>query len=231
MRDFTGDVADRLRVVRDTIAEAARAVGRDPGSITLIAVSKGQLLERIEAALAAGQRIFGENYVQEAASRWPLLRERYPDLTVHLIGALQTNKAKEAVALFDVIQTLDRPRLAAALAKEMARQDRHLGCFVQVNTGAEPQKAGVMPDEADAFIQSCRTDHGLAVEGLMAIPPADEDIALHAAFLAKIAERNGIERLSIGMSDDYADAIRFGATHVRVGSAIFGQRLPRTAVA
>jgi len=230
MRDSTGDVAGRLRVVRDTIAEAARAVGRDPGSITLIAVSKGQPLERIEAALAAGQRIFGENYVQEAASRWPLLRERYPDLTVHLIGALQTNKAKEAVALFDVIQTLDRPRLAAALAKEMARQDRHLGCFVQVNTGAEPQKAGVMPEEADALIRSCRADHGIAVEGLMAIPPADEDIALHAAFLAKIAERNGIERLSIGMSDDYDDAIRFGATHVRVGSAIFGQRLPRPAV-
>jgi len=230
MRDSTGDVAGRLRVVRDTIAEAARAVGRDPGSITLIAVSKGQPLERIEAALAAGQRIFGENYVQEAASRWPLLRERYPDLTVHLIGALQTNKAKEAVALFDVIQTLDRPRLAAALAKEMARQGRHLGCFVQVNTGAEPQKAGVMPEEADALIRSCRADHGIAVEGLMAIPPADEDIALHAAFLAKIAERNGIERLSIGMSDDYDDAIRFGATHVRVGSAIFGQRLPRPAV-
>lgn len=230
MLDTIGEIAGKLRVVQDNIEEATRAVGRDPKSITLIAVSKGQPLERIEAALAAGQRIFGENYVQEAASRWPLLRERYPDLTVHLIGALQTNKAKEAVALFDVIQTLDRPRLAAALAKEMARQDRRLGCFVQVNTGAEPQKAGVMPDAADAFIDSCRADHGLAIEGLMAIPPADEDIALHAAFLAKIAERNDLEQLSIGMSDDYADAVRFGATHVRVGSAIFGQRLPRPAV-
>ena len=162
--------------------------------------------------------------MQEAASRWPALRERYPGVTLHLIGALQTNKARDAVALFDVIQTLDRPRLAAALAKEMARQDRRLGCFVQVNTGAEPQKAGVMPDAADAFIASCRDDHGLTIEGLMAIPPADEDIALHTAFLAKIAERNGLSQLSIGMSDDYADAVRFGATHVRVGSAIFGQR-------
>jgi pyridoxal phosphate enzyme (YggS family) len=225
MTETTGDLAARLGVVRDTIEEAAGSVGREPSSVTLIAVSKGQPLERIEAALAAGERVFGENYVQEAASRWPALRERYPGVTLHLIGALQTNKARDAVALFDVIQTLDRPRLAAALAKEMARLDRRLGCFVQVNTGAEPQKAGVMPDAADAFIATCRDDHGLAVEGLMAIPPADEDIALHTAFLAKIAERNGLSRLSIGMSDDYADAIRFGATHVRVGSAIFGQRL------
>ena len=224
MLDSIGEIAGKLGTVRSTIEDAARAVGRDPANITLIAVSKGQKLERIEAALAAGERIFGENYVQEAASRWPALRERYPGVTLHLIGALQTNKARDAVGLFDVIQTLDRPRLAAALAKEMARQDRRLGCFVQVNTGAEPQKAGVMPDAADAFIASCRDDHGLTIEGLMAIPPADEDIALHTAFLAKIAERNGLSQLSIGMSDDYADAVRFGATHVRVGSAIFGQR-------
>lgn len=224
MLDSIDEIAAKLGTIRSTIAEAARAVGREPSSVTLIAVSKGQPLERIEAALEAGERVFGENYVQEAASRWPALRERYPGVTLHLIGALQTNKARDAVALFDVIQTLDRPRLAAALAKEMARQERRLGCFVQVNTGAEPQKAGVMPDAADAFIASCRNEHGLAIDGLMAIPPADEDIALHTAFLAKIAERNGLSRLSIGMSDDYADAVRFGATHVRVGSAIFGQR-------
>lgn len=225
MLDSIGEIAGKLGTVRGTIGEAARAVGREPSSVTLIAVSKGQPLERIEAALEAGERVFGENYVQEAASRWPALRERYPGVTLHLIGALQTNKARDAVALFDVIQTLDRPRLAAALAKEMARQERRLDCFVQVNTGEEPQKAGVMPEEVDAFIGSCRDDHGLDVEGLMAIPPADEDIALHTAFLAKIAERNGLSQLSIGMSDDYADAVRFGATHVRVGSAIFGERL------
>jgi pyridoxal phosphate enzyme (YggS family) len=229
MLDSIDQIAARLGAVRGAIATAAHDVGRDASSVTLIAVSKGQPLERIEAALAAGQRVFGENYVQEAAARWPALRERYPGVTLHLIGALQTNKARDAVALFDVIQTLDRPRLAAALAKEMARQGRDLGCFVQVNTGAEPQKAGVMPDAADAFIAACREEHGLAVEGLMAIPPADEDIALHTAFLAKIAERNGLGRLSIGMSDDYADAVRFGATHVRVGSAIFGQRQRRAA--
>ena len=225
MLDSIGDISGKLGTVRGTIGEAARAVGREPSSVTLIAVSKGQPLERIEAALEAGERVFGENYVQEAASRWPALRERYPGVTLHLIGALQTNKARDAVALFDVIQTLDRPRLAAALAKEMARQERRLDCFVQVNTGEEPQKAGVMPEEVDAFIASCRDDHGLNVDGLMAIPPADEDIALHTAFLAKIAERNGLSQLSIGMSDDYADAVRFGATHVRVGSAIFGERL------
>lgn len=221
------DVAANLASVRETMAAAAREAGRDPAAVTLIAVSKAQPVERIEAALAAGERIFGENYVQEAASRWPGLRERHPDVELHLIGALQTNKAKEAVALFDVIQTLDRPRLAAALAKEMAKQDKRLRLYVQVNTGAEPQKAGVLPAEADAFIALCRDEHGLDVEGLMAIPPADEDIALHTAFLARIAARNGLSRISIGMSDDYADAIRFGATHVRVGSAIFGARAPR----
>jgi pyridoxal phosphate enzyme (YggS family) len=217
------DVAANLAMVRATIAEA----GRDPAGITLIAVSKAQPVERIEAALEAGQRIFGENYVQEAAGRWPELRRHFPDVELHMIGALQTNKTKEAVALFDVIQTLDRPRLAAALEKEMAKQGKRLRCFVQVNTGEEPQKAGVMPAEADAFVALCRDTHGLAVEGLMAIPPADEDIALHTAFLAKIAARNGLERISIGMSDDYADAVRFGATHVRVGSAIFGPRAAR----
>jgi pyridoxal phosphate enzyme (YggS family) len=221
------DVAANLATVRAAIAEAAAEAGRDPAGITLIAVSKAQPVERIEAALAAGQRIFGENYVQEAAGRWPELRRRFADVELHMIGALQTNKAKEAVALFDVVQTLDRPRLAAALEKEVARQHKRLRCFVQVNTGEESQKAGVMPADADAFVALCRDRHGLSVEGLMAIPPADEDIALHTAFLAKIAARNGLERISIGMSEDYADAVRFGATHVRVGSAIFGARAKR----
>jgi PLP dependent protein len=223
------DVAGNLAAVRARIEAAAREAGRDPASVTLIAVGKAQPLERIEAALAAGQRIFGENYVQEAAGRWPGLRERYPDVEVHMIGALQTNKAKEAVALFDVIQTVDRPKLAAALAKEMAKQDQQRAVFIQVNTGEEPQKAGVWPADADAFIAACRTEHGLRVEGLMAIPPAEEDVALHTALLAKIAGRNGLAALSIGMSDDYADAVRFGATHVRVGSAIFGERAQRPA--
>ncbi len=223
------DVAANLATVRARIEAAAAEAGRDPAGVTLIAVGKAQPLERLEAALAAGQRVFGENYVQEAAGRWPALRERYPDVAVHMIGALQTNKAKEAVALFDAIQTVDRPRLAAALAKEMARQQRQVAVFVQVNTGEEPQKAGVMPAEADAFIAACRSEHALRVDGLMAIPPADEDIALHTAFLAKLAARNGLEKLSIGMSDDYEAAIRFGATHVRVGSAIFGARPRRDA--
>ena len=223
------DVAANLAAVRARIASAAADVGRDPAGVTLIAVGKAQPQERLEGALEAGQRVFGENYVQEAAGRWPALRERYPDVELHMIGALQTNKAKEAVALFDVIQTVDRPRLAAALAKEMAKQQRQVAVFIQVNSGEEPQKAGVMPAEADAFIAACKGEHGLHVEGLMAIPPADEDIALHTAFLAKIAARNGLAGLSIGMSDDYETAVRFGASHVRVGSAVFGARPRRDA--
>jgi len=221
------DVPGNLATVRARIEAAAKEAGRDPSSVTLVAVGKAQPVDRLEAALAAGQRVFGENYVQEAAGRWPALRERYPDVELHLIGALQTNKAKEAVALFDVVQTVDRPKLAAALAKEMAKQARQLPVFIQVNTGEEPQKAGVWPADADAFIELCKSEHGLLVRGLMAIPPADEDIALHTAFLAEIAKRNGLPALSIGMSDDYEDALRFGATHVRVGSAIFGARPKR----
>ncbi|HRY24271.1 MAG: YggS family pyridoxal phosphate-dependent enzyme [Geminicoccaceae bacterium] len=225
--DHTVDVAANLAAVRARILEAAAEAGRDPAAVTLIAVGKAQPLERLEAALEAGQRVFGENYVQEAQGRWPALRARYPEVELHLIGALQTNKAKDAVALFDVIQTVDRPRLAAALEKEMTKQGKALRCFVQVNTGKEPQKAGIMPEETEAFVRLCRESHGLDVRGLMAIPPADEDIALHTAFLVKLAERSGLEQVSIGMSDDYADAVRFGATHVRVGSAIFGARPPR----
>ena len=223
------DVAANLAAIRARIEAAAAEAGRDPAGVTLIAVGKAQPLERIEAALEAGQRVFGENYVQEAAGRWPALRGRYPDVALHMIGALQTNKAKEAVALFDVIQTVDRPKLAAALAKEMAKQDRQVAVFIQVNTGEEPQKAGVMPADADAFIEACKTEHGLRVLGLMAIPPAEEDIALHTAFLAKLADRNGLKGLSIGMSDDFEAAVGFGATHVRVGSAIFGARPERDA--
>jgi pyridoxal phosphate enzyme (YggS family) len=181
-------------------------------------------LERIEAALAAGQRVFGENYVQEAKGRWPRLREHHPGLELHMIGGLQSNKAAEAVALFDVIQTVDRPKLARELAKEMARQDRRPRLLVQVNTGEEPQKSGIGPGELGAFLDLCRGELGLAVEGLMAIPPEDEDVALHAALLAKLARRHGLAALSIGMSGDFEAAIRFGATHVRVGTAIFGAR-------
>ncbi len=221
------DVAANLASVRRRIAAAAQAAGRDPAEITLVAVSKTQPVERILAALEAGQRVFGENYVQEAASRWPALRERFPDIELHMIGALQTNKAREAVELFDVIQTLDRPKLAAALAKEMARRDRRPRLLVEVNSGEEPQKAGLHPGELEGFVRYCRQELGLAVDGLMAIPPADEDVALHTALLAKLAARYGLGTLSVGMSADFETAIEFGATHVRVGTAIFGARAPR----
>ncbi|MEO1016244.1 MAG: YggS family pyridoxal phosphate-dependent enzyme [Pseudomonadota bacterium] len=222
------NVADNLRAVRERITQACEQCGRNTDDVTLIAVSKSQPLTRIAAALEAGQRVFGENYVQEAGSRWPDLRRRYPDAEVHMIGGLQTNKAKDAVALFDVIQSVDRPRLAAAIAKEIASSGKPVNIFVQVNTGEEEQKAGVWPEAADDFITLCRNDHGLNVVGLMAIPPADEDIALHTALLAKIAARNGLSGLSVGMSADYETAVTFGATHVRVGSAIFGPRPPKS---
>lgn len=216
-----------LHQTQERIAAAARSAGRDPASVTLVAVSKVQPPERIEAALAAGQRVFGENYVQEAKGRWPALRERYPGIELHLIGALQSNKTAEAVALFDVIQTLDRERLARALVKERDKQGRLPRLFVQVNTGEEPQKAGILPDGLDRFLDLCRDGLGLEIEGLMAIPPDGDDIAPHAALLAKFAERHGLAGRSIGMSADYEVAVRFGATHVRVGSAIFGARPPK----
>lgn len=221
-------VAENLAMVRARIAAAAAAVGRDPADVTLIAVSKAQPLERIEAALVAGQRVFGENYVQEAQGRWPDLRRRWPGVELHLVGGLQSNKAGEAVALFDVIQTLDRPKLAAALAKEMARQHRTPRLLIQVNTGEEPQKSGVAPGGLEAFLGTCRDELHLEPTGLMAIPPEDEDVALHAALLAKLARRHGLPALSIGMSGDFETAIRFGATHVRVGTAIFGARAARS---
>jgi pyridoxal phosphate enzyme (YggS family) len=224
MSDVEAEVAGNLAAVRARIAAAAAEAERDPAEVTLIAVGKVQPVERVEAALAAGQRVFGENRVQEAQGKWPDLRARYPDVELHLIGPLQSNKTREAVALFDVIQTVDRPKLAAELAKEMARQGRRPDCYVQVNTGEEPQKAGVLPADADAFIETCRVEHGLPVVGLMCIPPADEDPTLHFALLRELAKRHGLTRLSMGMSGDYEDAVRLGATHVRVGTAIFGAR-------
>ena len=213
-----------LAEIRERIARAAREDGRDPTEVTLVAVSKLQPMERIEAVLEEGHRVFGENRVQEAEERWPPLRERYPGLELHLVGPLQTNKVRKAVELFDVIQTVDRPKLARRLADVFAETGRSLPCYVQVNTGEEPQKAGVLPADADAFVASCRDEHGLDVRGLMCIPPLDEEPALHFALLAKIAERNGLTGLSMGMSDDFEAAIRLGATVVRVGSAIFGAR-------
>jgi len=216
--------ADRLAEVRRRIAQAARAAGRDPASVTLVAVSKTHGADRVRELLVAGQRVFGENRVQEAEGKFPALKAEFPDLELHLIGPLQTNKARDAVALFDVIESVDRERLAAALAKEMARSARRPACYIQVNTGEEPQKAGVMPADVDAFVATCRDTHKLPVAGLMCIPPVDEDPSLHFALLAKMAARNRLEIVSMGMSADYETAVRFGATHVRVGTALFGAR-------
>ena len=213
-----------LTQIRQRIAAAARAAGRDPADVTLVAVSKVQPPERIEAMLAAGHKVFGENRVQEAQSRWPALRERYADVELHLIGPLQTNKVRQAADLFDVIGAVDRPKLARKLAEAFAETGRALPCYIQVNTGEEPQKAGVAPADADAFIAECRDTHHLPVAGLMCIPPAGEEPALHFALLQKIAARNGLSGLSMGMSDDFETAIAFGATAVRVGSALFGAR-------
>ncbi len=218
------DAVARLESVRAEIVRAARNFGRDPASITLIAVSKTFPAEAIEPVLVAGHRVFGENYVQEAKGKWPALRERYPDVELHMIGPLQSNKAKEAVQLFDAIHTLDRTSLAEALAKEMAKQGRRPKLLVQINTGEEPQKGGVVPAEADAFIAACRERFGFEIVGLMCIPPADEPPSPHFALLNTIAARNGLEWLSMGMSADFEAAIQLGATHVRVGSAIFGSR-------
>ena len=216
--------AARLAAVRRTLAQACAEAGRDPAAVTLVAVSKTFGADAIVPVIAAGQRVFGENRVQEAKAKWPELKARHPDLALHLIGPLQSNKAKEAVALFDAIHSVDRPSICAALAKEIGRQGRAPQLFVEINTGAEPQKAGVLAEAADAFLRDCRATFGLSVAGLMCIPPADEPPAPHFALTAKIAARNGIALLSMGMSADYEIAIRFGATHVRVGTAIFGAR-------
>jgi pyridoxal phosphate enzyme (YggS family) len=216
--------AEHLAEVQARIAEAAKAAGRLPGEVTLVAVSKTHGAERVRELLEVGHRVFGENRVQEAQEKFPALRTDYPDLELHLIGPLQTNKARDAVALFDVIQSVDRERLAATLAKEMERAGKRPACFIQVNTGEEEQKAGILPAELDAFVASCRDLHKLPVVGLMCIPPVDEEAALHFALLAKMAKRNGLDRISMGMSADYETAVRLGATHVRVGSALFGAR-------
>ena len=221
---FAIDAADRLGTVRQEIARACREARRDPGSVTLIAVSKTFGADAIAPVIAAGQRVFGENRVQEAKAKWPALKEAHPDLALHLIGPLQSNKTKEAVALFDAIHSLDRESLCAALAKEIARAGRCPTLFVEINTGAEPQKAGILPEHADDFLRRCRESYGLTVSGLMCIPPLDEAPAPHFALTAKIAKRNELKLLSMGMSADFTIAIAFGATHVRVGTAIFGGR-------
>jgi pyridoxal phosphate enzyme (YggS family) len=218
------DAADRLGTVREEIARACREVGRDPDSVMLIAVSKTCGADAIEPVIAAGQRVFGENRVQEAKAKWPALKAAYPDLALHLIGPLQSNKAKEAVALFDAVHSVDRTSLCEALQKEIARSGRAPTLFVEINTGAEPQKAGILPEDADDFLRRCRETYGLAISGLMCIPPLDETPAPHFALTAKIAKRNGLRLLSMGMSADFPSAIAFGATHVRVGTAIFGDR-------
>ena len=218
----SAEVTANLQAIYERVKSARQSnFGSAP---TLVAVSKRQPDDRIEAALVAGHRIFGENRVQEAQERWADRRGLYPDLKLHLIGPLQTNKAADAVALFDVIEVVDRPKLARRLIAEMARQDRHLPCYVQVNTGEEDQKSGIWPEEADDFIVFCRSECGLDIAGLMCIPPMDEEPAIHFALLRTIAERNGLSGLSMGMSGDYEEAVRFGATSIRVGSAIFGSR-------
>jgi pyridoxal phosphate enzyme (YggS family) len=220
----THDIAAARAAVQGEIAQACRDANRDPASVTLIAVSKTFGADAIEPAIAAGQRVFGENRVQETKAKWPDMRARHRDLSLHLIGPLQSNKTKEAVALFDAIHSVDRQSLCEALAKEIGKQGRSPELFVEINTGAEPQKAGILPDDADAFLRACRDDYGLTISGLMCIPPFDEAPAPHFALTAKIAARNGLKLLSMGMSADFTTAIAFGATHVRVGSAIFGTR-------
>ena len=215
---------DRLNEIRSRVTVAEKAAGRPDGSVRLIAVSKTFGAEEIRPVLEAGQRVFGENRVQEATVKWPDLKSEFPDIQLHLIGPLQSNKVRDAVALFDAIHTIDRDKIAGAIAVEMRRRDRSPRLLVQVNTGAEPQKAGVIAHDVDAFVERCRIVHGLTIDGLMCIPPIDAVVGPHFALLAKIAKRLGVKSLSMGMSNDFEIAIAFGATDVRVGSAIFGAR-------
>lgn len=214
----------RLKRVRDEIVAAAKAANRSLSDVELVAVSKTFDIDAVRPVLAAGQRVFGENRVQEAERKWPVLKTEFPEIELHLIGPLQSNKTKDAVALFDAIHTIDREKIARAIAEEISRQQRTLKLFIQVNTGEEPQKAGVMPREARAFVNFCKVELKLPIVGLMCIPPVDEEPAVHFAFLAKLAKEAGLNGLSMGMSGDFEAAIAFGATHIRVGSAIFGQR-------
>ena len=216
--------AERLKDVQARIADAERRAKRAPGAVSLVAVSKTFDAEEIRPVIATGQRVFGENRVQESQGKWPALKEEFTDIELHLIGPLQSNKAADAVALFDVIETVDREKIARALAEEMQKQGRQPRLFVQVNTGLEPQKAGIPPKETVAFVDFCRNELGLSVAGLMCIPPADENPGPHFALLAKLAGQCGVRELSMGMSGDFETAIEFGATSVRVGSAIFGNR-------
>jgi len=218
------DVLTNLLEVKNLINEACKRAVRSAPTVTLVAVSKFHDAGRIRPALKAGHRTFGENRVQEASDKWPDLKREFPDVKLHLIGPLQTNKVKQAVMIFDVIESVDREKVARALAREFETSGRNLPVFLQINTGEEPQKAGVLPTDADAFIKLCREELGLQVEGLMCIPPAAEEPAMHFALLAKIAARNDLEGLSMGMSGDFATAIDLGASHVRIGTAIFGQR-------
>ncbi|NQV48529.1 MAG: YggS family pyridoxal phosphate-dependent enzyme [Rhodospirillaceae bacterium] len=218
------NITENLDATRAAIAAAAKAAGRDPDGVTLVCVSKTHPAERIRTVIEAGERQFGENKVQEAEAKWPALKQQFPHVRLHLIGPLQSNKVKHAVALFDVIETVDRPKLARALAGEMEKTGRRPECYIQVNTGEEDQKAGVLPLDADAFISLCRDELGLPVVGLMCIPPVDEEPALHFTLLKQIATRNGLGLLSMGMSGDFETAVRCGATAVRVGSKIFGAR-------
>jgi hypothetical protein len=218
------DAQNRLAQVQADIKAAEKDHGRADGSVTLVAVSKTFDADDIRPVLTAGQRIFGENRVQEAMGKWPGLRQEFENIELHLIGPLQSNKAKEAIATFDVIHTVDRPKIAKALKVEMEKQGRDLPCFIQVNTGEESQKAGIAPQDVDGFVTECKESIGLTIVGLMCIPPVDEAPGEHFALLEKIANRNGLSQLSMGMSSDYEIAVGFGATHVRVGSAIFGSR-------
>ncbi|ACB93882.1 YggS family pyridoxal phosphate-dependent enzyme [Beijerinckia indica] len=218
------NVLERLAVIRGHIARAARDAGRAPSSVNLVCVSKTFPAEAIEPVLSAGERIFGENRVQEAMDKWPALRPAYPGVELHLIGPLQSNKAREAVGFFDCIETVDREKIARAIAEEIQKSGKHPRLYIQVNTGAEPQKAGVLPQEADSFIEQCQKEFGLVISGLMCIPPVDDQASPHFALLNKIAERHGLTNLSMGMSADYELAIQLGATHVRIGSALFGAR-------
>jgi pyridoxal phosphate enzyme (YggS family) len=217
-------VVDRLNATKDAIARAAKDCGRDPRGVSLVCVTKTFPAEAVAPLLEAGHRMFGENKVQEAKGKWLELRAKHPNVELHLIGPLQSNKAREAVETFDVIESVDREKIAQALAKEIAAMGKHPRLFVQVNTGAEPQKAGVQPEDADAFIKTCRERYGLKIEGLMCVPPVDQQASPHFALLAEIAKRNGLQVLSMGMSSDFELAIQQGATHVRVGSAIMGER-------
>ncbi len=213
-----------LKNIWNDIKAAAESAGRDPTSVKLIAISKTHKEDKIRTIIKQGQKRFGENRIQEAKAKWPALKAEYPDIELHLVGPIQSNKVKDAVRLFDVIHTVDRPKVARALAEEIAKANRHPKLFIQVNTGEEPQKSGISPQDVDHFARQCKNDFGLSIEGLMCIPPIDEEPSLHFALLEKCANRLGLAELSMGMSADFKTAIQFGATYIRIGTAIFGER-------